>query len=161
MVYILQMKVDGGCRRNGYNDAIGAAAVVVYHRGGAWNSTTWEPPDYPRPTKQRAELVAIIQALKWARYKASKLNRNPFMRVTISTDSNYAQKCLTEWSVKWRNNGWINATGNPVVNRDLVEEAINLEADVQRKGKVTYRWIPRSKNRDADRAVNDRLNKRQ
>ena len=161
MVYIMRMKVDGGCRRNGYDDAIGAAAVVVYHKGGGWSSTTWDLPKYPRPTSQRAELLAIIHALEMARDKASKMDGRPFMRVTIFTDSKYAHGCLTNWSYKWRNNGWINAAGNPVVNRDLVQEAINLEADVERNGLVNFDWISRADNEDADQAVNDRLDERQ
>lgn len=160
MVYTMHMKVDGGCRRNGCHDAIAAAAVVVYHRGGSSTSFSWDLPNNPRPTNQRAELIAIIQALKMARNKASELDRYPFMRVTISTDSKYAHGCLTDWSYNWCNNGWINAAGNPVVNRDLVQEAIDLEAEVERNGNVTYQWIPRSENEDADRAVNDRLDER-
>ena len=161
MVYIMRMKVDGGCRRNGYHDAIGAAAVVVYHKGGASTSFAWDLPNYPRPTNQRAELLAIIHALEMARHKASQMSRNPFMKITIFTDSRYAHGCLTDWSYKWRNNGWVNAAGKPVVNRDLVQQAVNLEADVERNGEVTYCWIPRPENEDADRAVNVRLDERQ
>ena len=29
MPYIMNMKVDGGCRNNGYQGAVGAAAVVL------------------------------------------------------------------------------------------------------------------------------------
>lgn len=68
---------------------------------------------------------------------------------------------MTDWSYKWRNNGWINSAGNEVANRDLVEEAIGLENEIDRNGSVRFRWIPRDENQIADRAVNDELNEMQ
>ena len=56
--------------------------------------------------------------------------------------------------------GFINAAGNKVVNRDLIEEAYDLEemlANVRGRGRVKYVWIPRKDNKDADGAVNDVL----
>lgn len=158
MVYTMKMKVDGGCRRNGYSDAVGAAAVVLFHRTGGWNSWSWALPSSPTPTSQRAELTAIVHALEMARDKIHELDGSPVMKVTISTDSKYAHGCMTNWSYKWRNNGWINAAGNEVANRDLVEEAIELEDEIDRNGSVTFRWIPRDENQIADKAVNDELN---
>ena len=61
MVYTMIYKVDGGCRRNGYSDAIGAAAAVEMQRyRDGWKSWTTELPAYPTPTNQRAEITAII-----------------------------------------------------------------------------------------------------
>lgn len=158
MVYTMKMKVDGGCRRNGYSDAVGAAAVVLFHKSGGWTSWTWTLPDSPTPTSQRAELAAIVHALETARDKTVELDNNPFIKVTIYTDSKYAHGCMTDWSFKWRNNGWINSAGNEVANRDLIEEAIDLEDEIEENGEVKFRWIPRSENQIADGKVNDELN---
>ena len=65
---------------------------------------------------------------------------------------------MTDWSYKWRDNGWVNAAGRDVVNQDLVKEALELEAAIERYGgEVEYIWIPRAENEEADAAVNDRL----
>ena len=157
MVYTMNMKVDGGCRRNGYSDAIGAAAIVVFQKWGRWRSWTRDLPSYPTPTSQRAELTAIIVALEKALEKSEELDNSPFMRVNIDTDSKYAYGCMTDWSFKWRNNGWINSAGNEVANRDLIEEAVDLDDQIESHGKVTYGWIPRDENSIADQAVRDRL----
>ena len=157
MVYTMNMKIDGGCRRNGYSNAIGAAAVVVLRKYGGWRSWTRDLPSYPTPTSQRAELTAIIFALETALEKVQELNNNPTVRVNIDTDSKYAHGCMTDWSFKWRNNGWINSAGNEVANRDLIEEAVELDGRLENYGKVTYGWIPRAQNSIADQAVGDRL----
>lgn len=160
MVYNMRMRVDGGCRSNGYVGAVGAAAVVVEHKYGG-RSTNWTRrlPTYPTPTSQRAELAAIVLALELAVEKQRQLNNAPFMKVVICTDSKYAYGCMTDWSFKWRNNGWINSAGNAVANRDLVEEALELEAEIEDNGDVQYEWIPRDQNEDADEAVNDELDR--
>ena len=159
MVYIIRMKVDGGCRRNGYSDAVGAAAVVMEQRWG--RSVTWTRgiPEYsdPTPTSQRAELEAIIFALELVLEKADELDTSPYVKVLIETDSKYVHGVMTDWSFKWRDNGWINSAGNPVANRDLIEKAVDLDAEVERNGEVKYGWIPRSENQAADTAVSDKL----
>ena len=157
MVYTMVMYVDGGCRNNGYSDAFGAAAVVIKQRWGRSRVWTWALPDYPQATSQRAELEAIIHALELAQDKANEMDNTPFMKVTIYTDSKYAYGCMTDWSFKWRGNGWINSAGNEVANRDLIEKAVDLENAIDENGHVSYAWISRSENQDADDAVNERL----
>ena len=79
------------------------------------------------------------------------------MKVTITTDSKYAYGCMIEWRFKWECNGWINAAGRDVANRDLLERAIELEAEVEQYGDVRYRWVPRERNTEADEAANQAL----
>ena len=157
MVYIMVMKVDGGCRHNGYSNAIGAAAVIVEQRWGRSKTYTYRLSSPPRPTSQRAELLAIVRALELAQEKADELDDSPYMEVTIFTDSKYAHGCMTDWSFKWRNNGWINAAGNDVANRDLIEQAVELQEAFERNGDVKYKWVPRAQNQEADEAVNEEL----
>lgn len=56
-------------------------------------------------------------------------------------------------------NGWRNAKGGEVANRDLVELAKGLEGLVREAGRGTVRfvWVPREENMDADRAVGEVL----
>ena len=161
MVYIMRMYVDGGCRRNGHEDAIGAAACVIQKKWG--RNRTWTrglPNGYwdPLPTSQRAEIEALILALELALQEHAKLDGYPKLRLTIHTDSKYAHGCMTDWVYKWSRNGWMNAAGNPVANKDLIEKASGLDEEVRELGTVDYVWTPRGENQDADEAVNCRLN---
>ncbi|KAI4124141.1 MAG: hypothetical protein LQ338_004962 [Usnochroma carphineum] len=152
------MSVDGGCRRNGYSDAVAAGAVIVHLKWGRWKSYTRRLPDYPTPTSQAAELTAVIMALEQALEQYQSMYASPSTRVTIMTDSKYAHGCMTEWRYKWVENGWLNCNGNDVANRDLVERALDLEAEVEQHGNVQYTWVPREENQQADAAVSKELN---
>lgn len=44
-----------------------------------------------------------------------------------------------------------------MVNRDLIERALELESDILQHGNVHWEWIPRSDNTVADEAVNDEM----
>ena len=61
---------------------------------------------------------------------------------------------MSTWIYQWSKNGWLNSRGNPVANRDLIQEASNLDDAVRALGDVEYVWIPRSQNSEADEAAN-------
>lgn len=155
MVYIMRIYTDGGCRGNGRPGAIGAAAAVFMRKYRGYKAWTRSLPSYPPPTNQRAEITAIIVALQQALKRSHELNTNPRLYVRIYSDSRYAINCMTEWIYKWLDNGWINCSGSEVVNRDLLEEASDLDDRLREKGKVKYIWIPREKNDIADRLCNE------
>ena len=159
MVYKMVMYVDGGCRGNGHPGAFGACACVRVRRWGRNETFTERLPAWqqPVPTSQRAELYAIILALKQAINERQELDNDPYMHVTIYTDSKYAHGCMTEWYRKWESNGFINSLGYEVTNRDLIERALDLERDIRDHGNVFWEWIPRVDNQTADEAVNDEM----
>jgi ribonuclease HI len=159
MVYIMEIYTDGGCRGNGRPRAIGAAAAAFKKRDGTYNAWTQSLPRNPPPTNQRAELTAIIVALELALEKLEKLDTNPYLDVKIYSDSRYAINCMTEWIYKWTSNGWINAAGNDVANRDLLEEASDLDDKLREVGDVDYVWISREQNQYADRLCNEDMDK--
>jgi ribonuclease HI len=64
---------------------------------------------------------------------------------------------MTDWIYKWSGNGWISSRGEPVVNQDLIREALGLDDDVAREGRVRYTWIPRERNQPADEKCNSCL----
>ncbi|CAG8886184.1 unnamed protein product [Penicillium egyptiacum] len=154
MVYIMEIYADGGCRGNGQLGAIGAAAAAFKKKNGKYDCWTRTLPSYPPPTNQRAEMTAIIVALEQALEKFEELDNNPRLHVRIYSDSRYAVDCMTNWIYKWANNGWINSAGNSVANRDLLEEASDLEDRLKEEGEVDYIWIPREANEVADRLCN-------
>lgn len=163
MVYIMNFYVDGGCRGNGRSWAFGAAAACLMWR---WNnkysvrSRHLDTDDYPA-TNQRAELLAMIVALEWALEKYDDLNGYPTLNVTIHSDSAYAVGCMSDWIDNWSRNGWRNARGQPVGNRDLIVEASALDDRLQMLGNVNYVHVPRADNVDADRECNRALDEQE
>lgn len=79
-------------------------------------------------TNNRMELTAAIEALK--------LLTRP-CRVVITTDSQYLVKGITEWIITWQRKGWQNSKKEPVVNRDLWEELLELT----RMHTITWQWV--------------------
>ncbi|KAL8770781.1 MAG: hypothetical protein Q9209_003648 [Squamulea sp. 1 TL-2023] len=153
----MHMSVDGACRGNGYPGTTASAAVIIHKRSGRTRSESYCLPSDPPPTSQRAELSAIIFALRLALNQQNNLDSRPFMDVEIDTDSKYAHRCMTEWRYKWEKNGFVNAAGREVANRDLIEKALDLEAEVEENGKVRYGWVPREENSMADEVANQAL----
>ncbi|EHK49259.1 uncharacterized protein TrAtP1_000115 [Trichoderma atroviride] len=156
MVYTMEIYTDGGCRGNGRSWAIGAAAAAFKNRNGNYvEAWTRSLPSYPAPTNQRAELTGIIIALEQALERYHELDSDPYLDITIYSDSKYAVNCMTTWIKKWLRNGWTNAAGYEVANRDLIEEAFDLGDRLKREGDVNYVWIPREKNEYADELCNE------
>ncbi|KAJ7442492.1 ribonuclease H-like domain-containing protein [Mycena galericulata] len=159
MPFNLEAWADGACRRNGRPDAVGGAGVwFPRFREGCQS----EPlPRFPQPTNQRAELTAIILALKGALQKQSDVCSNnaypPFFSITVHTDSEYSVNCMNEWIERWIPY-WILQDGSPVKNRDLLEEAHNLRLRIEQSfngARVNFKWVPREDNQQADKLAND------
>lgn len=101
-----------------------------------------------KQTNQRAELTAVLRALDIApRHR----------EVTIYTDSKYSIDCVTNWYKNWEKNGWVNAKGKPVENRDLVQDIREKIEEREILGKGTYFvWVKGHAN-DAGNIAADRL----
>ncbi|KAL5348177.1 hypothetical protein ACLOAV_006657 [Pseudogymnoascus australis] len=153
----MRIYVDGACRNNGYYGAEGSAAAVFKLGNRILQSHKYRLPDHPTPTNQRAEITAIIVALKQAINKHGDLDAYPRLDVKILSDSDYAVRCMNEFVFKWVEIGWVTAAGRPVKNQDLIEEAFHLLNELKELGKVRIRWIPRGENQEADQLCNDIL----
>lgn len=151
----MNLWIDGGCRNNGHANARAATAVVQELKSG--RSLIYRRAFDDHPTSQRAELAAAIQALELAVEKQKVIGGHVFMYVTVHTDSKYLYHFEMDWYKKWQENGWLNAKGMPVVNQDLMKEALTLERTILNHGKVEWIWVPRTKNELADEAVNEEL----
>jgi ribonuclease HI len=119
------------------------AAVVIYTDGacsgnpgpGGWAAILRYGPHEKvlqggasLTTNNRMELRAVIAALQALRRPC---------RVELFTDSEYVRRGVTEWLGRWRRNGWLTATRQPVKNQDLWRE---LYAAMH-SHKVTWRWV--------------------
>ena len=154
----MKMYVDGGCRRNGQPDAIGAAAAVNKLKWGRQKAWSQILPRWPIPTNQRAEITAIILALSNALERYGNLIMNPRLRLTVYSDSEYAVNCMSQWVHKWSQNGWTTVAGSEVANQDLIRYALVLESELKEKGSVKYIHIPRANNQEADTLCNRAMN---
>jgi len=75
----------------------------------------------PMTTNQRMELKAAVEALK---------RIPPGSRVSLYSDSAYLVNCFRQkWMVRWQKNGWRNARGEAVGNRDLWQILAELDAE--------------------------------
>ena len=112
---------DGACSGNPGPGGYGAILRCGKHEkeisGGAKETTN-----------NRMELSAAIEALR--------LLTRP-CRVTITTDSQYLVKGMTEWIAGWQRKGWRNSKKEPVVNRDLWEQLLELT----RSHTVQWKWV--------------------
>lgn len=70
----------------------------------------------PGTTNQRMELRAAVEALRALPGRRA---------VDLHSDSAYLVNCFRDrWYERWQKNGWRNAQGKPVENRDLWEALI-------------------------------------
>ncbi|MDO9067978.1 MAG: ribonuclease HI [Deltaproteobacteria bacterium] len=112
---------DGACSGNPGPGGYGAILRYGGHekeiRGGALETTN-----------NRMELSAAIEALRLLKRPCS---------VTVTTDSQYLIKGITEWITGWQRNGWRNSKKEPVLNRDLWEQLLI----VTQKHQVEWIWV--------------------
>jgi ribonuclease HI len=112
---------DGACSGNPGPGGYGA----ILRCGGREKEISGSAPE---TTNNRMELTAVIEALQ-------QLTRP--CRITITTDSQYVVKGMTEWIAEWRRNGWRNSKKEPVLNRDLWEALL----DASSKHSITWKWV--------------------
>lgn len=110
---------DGACSGN---PGVGGYGAILRY-GSAEKELSGADGD---TTNNRMELTAAIKALE-------ALSRP--CAVTITTDSQYVVKGMTEWLSGWVRRGWVNSKKEPVLNRDLWERLRELT------GKHQVRWV--------------------
>ncbi|WP_165436280.1 ribonuclease HI [Amycolatopsis suaedae] len=95
---------DGACSPNPGPGGWGAVLRYGRHEKELYGGE----PD--TTTNNRMELTAPIRALE-------SLTRPAVVR--IHTDSTYVKNGITQWLPKWKSNGWVTSTRQPVKNADL------------------------------------------
>ena len=113
---------DGACSGN---PGPGGWGVVIFDKNNKQKNISGSEKN---TTNNRMELSAAIMALK-------KIKTNS--EVTIYTDSTYVKNGITEWALKWKENGWKNSNKKPVKNKDLWVKLLNL----CEKNKISWKWV--------------------
>jgi ribonuclease HI len=105
---------DGACSGNGRGHARGGWAAILVHASTERELSGAES----NATNQRMELRAAIEALKALTVPS---------QVTLYSDSAYVVNCFRDsWYEAWRQNGWRNKRKQPIANRELWEELLEL-----------------------------------
>ncbi len=118
---IVEIFGDGACSGN---PGPGGYGAILRCSGREKEISGWTP----ETTNNRMELTAIIEALR-------QLTRP--CRITITTDSQYVVKGMTEWIAGWQKNGWRNSKKEQVLNRDLWEALLERS----QPHTITWKWV--------------------
>lgn len=117
---------DGGCQGN---PGPGAWAFVLRSPSGVTEKSGYDG----QTTNNRMELVAVREALR----ELAAHKEWGGLPVTVTTDSQYVQKGITEWIRSWERNGWRTSAKKPVKNVDLWSAV----AELSRSLRVTWSWV--------------------
>ena len=117
----VEIFTDGACRGN--PGPGGWGAILRY--GGHEKELYGAERD---TTNNRMELMAAIIALE-------SLKRP--VDATLTTDSEYLRKGITEWIHSWKRRGWKTADKKPVKNQDLWQR-LDVAAH---KHQIHWKWI--------------------
>tara|TARA_E500000331_G_scaffold47187_1_gene39946 strand:- start:26681 stop:27160 length:480 start_codon:yes stop_codon:yes gene_type:complete len=117
----VELFTDGACRGNPGPGGWGALLRFGEHEKSLWGSEA-------TTTNNRMELMAAIEGLR-------ALTRS--CKVTLTTDSQYVRRGMTEWLAGWRANDWKTAGKKPVKNVDLWQA---LDRETQRH-KMSWHWV--------------------
>jgi ribonuclease HI len=117
----IEIFTDGACRGN---PGPGGWGALIRHK-------TIEKEFYggeKQTTNNRMELTAAIEGLKAV--------KDP-CEISLTTDSQYVRKGITEWLTNWKARGWKTASKKPVKNVDLWQ-ALDEQAA---RHKVQWHWV--------------------
>ncbi len=109
----------------------GGTGFVVLDRSRPavrFGGTRWVEDGENPVTNNRMELRAVLEALTGLPAGEA---------VEVVSDSRYVVDSLSRWIHGWRRKGWRTASGDPVLNRDLIE-AIDSRA---RELRVRWAWV--------------------
>lgn len=136
--------LNHSCNGEARDDCLGGAyAGLLIQRGK--HSTIMEFKGYS--TNLKSKLRAELYAVKIGVDKVLAMNiLHPNDTLTVYSSLEPVYKCYASgWWRKWRQNGWLNARGTPVANRDLWEPLIDIYTHKQIrlkrvKGHVSQEW---------------------
>lgn len=114
--------------------------------------------EWHSPTKERADLRAVIGALRFRSWKGME----DCSSLVIATDSDYVVEGITSRVIDWLNNGWNTQVNTPVKNQDLWKYLLKeLENAWLASGMRVQFWqITREQNWVAKRVAKEAVNER-
>jgi uracil-DNA glycosylase len=139
---------DGSCRKNGTKHASRAAWAIVIYRPVLNTFEGFSNILKAQPTNQRAELMAIIEALKYIQadclQASSTISEGSIETVGLAlstyiivSDSLYSINCITVWGPDWLRAGSFEGH----CNTDLIREAMNLLTSCRAKSTIIFKHV--------------------
>ncbi len=132
---------SGSCTNNGGPFAKAGWGAYITNPDGNTMKLAAPVPEEQKQTNQRAELLAVVEALKQCSKTAHITVYGPAQLVTGAT----------QWLPGWKANGWKNSDKKPVDHRDLWEQidqfqqerdcAGLISPDTPIGGKYIYRGV--------------------
>lgn len=114
-MHILNIYTDGACSNNQQEKNAGGWGAVLEYKDNIKELYGGEADT----TNNRMEMTALIEAL-------SALKR-PGLTIRVFSDSTYLMSCfIQKWYVSWKKNGWINSAKQPVKNKELWIQLLDL-----------------------------------
>ncbi|MDQ8038817.1 MAG: ribonuclease HI [Rickettsiella sp.] len=117
----VEIFTDGACRGN---PGPGSWAVLLRYKDKEKMLSGTEL----NTTNNRMELMAAIQAL---------ITLKKSCHVSLSTDSQYVKKGITEWLPQWEKRAWRTANNRPVKNCDLWKQLVKQAS----RHKIQWKWV--------------------
>ena len=113
---------DGACRGNGQRGAEAGWGWAYWPGVATGEPLRWcsAKLDGHPATNQRAELAALLEALRWW------LSSGGGGSVTVYTDSMYTINCTSKWGPAWKRKGWKRDSGEPLLNLDLIKPLVEI-----------------------------------
>ncbi len=118
---VTEIFTDGACRGNPGPGGWGALMRFQGKEKSLYGAEA-------HTTNNRMELMAAIKALQALKRPC---------KVSLTTDSQYVRKGITEWITNWKKRGWKTAAKKPVKNDDLWRELDAACAQHQ----VEWHWV--------------------
>jgi len=119
----IYLYTDGACSGNPGPGGWGAILIAPQKRKRRLSGFS------PYSTNNKMELTAVIQGLKCLTKTSN---------VHIVTDSKYIHNAFSlNWISRWQTNNWISATKEPVKNKDLWLNLIELE----QRHIISWEWV--------------------
>ena len=123
---------DGAARNNGRVNVIGGIGVFFGDKDSRNIARAFDEIDENEtPTNQKAELHAVCEALKIIYREVSRGSTSPYL---ILTDSQYTINCMGPWAVNWEKNGYKNANGQTIANKEVIQKSRQLLRAIKKKG---------------------------
>ena len=113
---------DGGSMANGKKNARAAYSVYFENPELSGLNVTKPVDKSLMQTNNVAELSGILEAFKIIQNNKKSI-KTP---VVLYSDSLYSIKCITQWYKGWVKNGWKNAKGEPVKNKELIQQILDI-----------------------------------
>jgi ribonuclease HI len=143
---VLYVFSDGNCKSNGQKGAKAGYSAFFTDQVSSPLCQFNKTSVIVGPTNNKAELSAI-------RYILHIILDNPTLfqdkQVVICTDSMYSIRCIETWSHNWIKNGWKTASKQPVKNKELIQDILNIKKSIP--SPVSFRHVRAHQPEPADK----------